>query len=177
VQERTSTEQEYDAGSRAASVAAADRLPGIRPMSIWRMLLWSILSLGFYPYFWLGLRAKHFNALNSKAKVRVFPIVFAAVASTITPFFMEPLPDVPRAQGYVIFAVAQAVFWVSLTWFYLQFFNARRAMIDHLAVYDTPEENYSGISALWTFLFVNFYLQFRINWAVTADEPEPARQG
>ncbi|WP_243364055.1 hypothetical protein [Fundidesulfovibrio terrae] len=158
----------------ARRVAAADRLPGIRRMSIWLMLLWSLLSLGFYPYFWLGLRAKHFNRLHSNAKVKVTPIVFAAVASTVTPFFMEPLPDVPPTLGFAICVAAQLIFWGSLAWFYLQFFNARRAMMDHLAAFDTPEENYSRISALWTFLFVNLYLQFRINWAVTGDEQEPA---
>jgi len=174
------SQNEPESGATAVNggvsqVSAEDRLPGIRAMSIWALLAWSILTLGFYPYFWLGLRAKHFNQLRSTAKVSVAAIVFSAVAGVVTPFFMEPPPDVPGIGGYVICAAAWIIFVVSLSVFYLQFFHARRAMMDHLAAYDTPEADLSGISALWTFLFVYFYLQFRINWAVTEDETDTAR--
>ena len=45
-------------------------------------------------------------------------------------------------------------------------------MMDHLAVFDTPEFSFSNISAFGTFFGWVIYLQYRINLAVTEYEPD-----
>lgn len=122
------------------------------------MLLFSFVTHGIYVPFWFSNRKDSFNSLNSHEKISSIPIVALLIASIISAisdiFHIRPvgfMATPAEMQINIIYALLNGFIAVIIL---IQSFKIRRILNMH---YDIE------LSAVATFFFTIFYLQYKIN--------------
>jgi hypothetical protein len=149
--------------------AVADVAPTLlKRRSVWLMIVFTLVTLGFYPIIWFFRRRAGLNALNSSRKLKLWPLL-ALVGFTIVDFVVA-FADA-RSPGSISTGVSSALLVARLAiaiTMLVQIFTIKSIIEDH--VYTPPDPAAPALfadrvelSGLATFFFSIFYLQYAIN--------------
>ena len=139
--------------------------------SVIYVVILSIITGGIYLPIWFLTRLDQFNRLQSGEKLTKGSLVFSLVAfaaafcislySGLAVFFLpDSLSADPAATLSYADLIANTVSLVAILPLVRQTFRVKRMLLDHYRVY--LQQNVS-FSSLLTLLFLNFYLQYKIN--------------
>lgn len=147
-----------------ATVADLSRVP-LKRRSVFLMIVFTILTLGFYLPIWFLRRREGLNQLDSPRKLQAWPFL-AVIAVMAADVVMNVLvgAEVPVSPALVlVLAVLRLGFGIN---FIVQCFKTKDILQDHL----TGPADGSGmfaervqLSGLMTFFFQSLYLQSIIN--------------
>jgi hypothetical protein len=149
----------------------ADREPdthGLKYCSLWLILVFLLISFGFYYLIWFFRRRPGLNRLDSPLKLPMWPLLLAAAFFGVT-FVLgmvagsEPLLDVIGPVGSGVLALLQLVVGITMLF---ECFRIRDIIQDHAAPppdLDQRSVEPVQLSGLMTFFFSIFYLQSAIN--------------
>ncbi|HWR59384.1 MAG TPA: hypothetical protein VN328_10900 [Thermodesulfovibrionales bacterium] len=144
-------------------VGAAGAQPELKKISLLKVILFSCITLWFYPPLWFIRRKDSFNRLVSTKKIGsglpVLIIVFFALAliAAITAMVLAET-KISVSEGLTalsyLFDIAGSIILIILS------FRGRRILIDHFNGHLQRGVPFSGVA---TFFFNIFYLQYKIN--------------
>lgn len=148
-----------------------DAPPDLRQTSVALMAFLTCITLGIYFPIWYLSRTNEFNRLHSQEKLGkglcIFGIIFFSIGILMSLYsgFSEVLyqmqngGDLPSTFNYLNLA-ANIIMFIVLISFVQQTFKIKRILIDHYNGYLKKNVKFSNA---FTFLFLNFYLQQKIN--------------
>jgi heme A synthase len=151
----------------------ADHVPnthGLKHRSLWLMLVFFLISLGFYYVTWFFRRRAGLNRLESPRKLPMWPLLLTAaffgmqfVLGLVAGFTSQPVPDLIGPVGSGMLTLLRLVVGVTMI---IQCFGIKDIIQDHATPQPDPDQRFVEqvqLSGLMTFFFSIFYLQWAIN--------------
>ena len=123
---------------------------GFKRIHVIIMILLRVVTFGVYYSAWLLLRAKSFNELDSKTKLKTGVFVFILIVEALSCIFVFIGATVSStALGFSELCIVVGFIVIEV-----QCFKMRRILNEHFSVH---------LSGPGTFFFTIYYLQYRIN--------------
>ena len=143
---------------------------GLKRRSLIVMILFSLVTLGFYYPIWFLRRRNALNQLNSPRKLHQWPFVitllwFAVQFLTGVAAGLSPTGETIDQQAPMIFLIIRLAVGVLMV---VQSFRTRHILEDHFAgpgdqVQRPMFAETVQLSGVMTFIFTIYYLQYAIN--------------
>ena len=160
---------------KAAVADDPTRTTAIKRRSVVVMLLFTLLTLGFYPMIWFFRRRTAINHLNSPRKLQLWPLItYSAVVGITIVINVISAPDTPET----VIGTGPAILLMLLEFgvgilMIVQCFIIKDILEDHIAGPEDPTvpqlfTEHVKLSGLATFFFSVFYLQYIINKHIAA---------
>lgn len=157
-----------------APVADPESAYGLKRRSVWLVVLFTIVTFGFYYLLWFVRRRPGLNRLDSPRKLAAWPLVLFAIdllMSVVIGFVNGATGNrsIPSAVGVIaqLYQLAVGVLMI------VQCFRIKDIIEDHASP-ETSElfAEHVRLSGLMTFFFSIFYLQWAINkYVLTSRQP------
>ncbi len=138
----------------------------MKKVPILLMIFFIVITLGFYVPYWYISRSKLLNQFNSSKKMTLTPFVILIIMNIlqqIIKFFPETTLLLNFQIINHIFTNKLIDFFLSSTYLiihYIQVFKVKRIIQEH---FDNSDDMGIELSGVWTFLFGDYYLQYKIN--------------